>query len=113
MLAPRFGEVERRVWRDAVRVAALDDEVDLDAPCESLEVAPALIRTLSEALTSFPAATEPERIVSRCLVGIPMGKPRPTLQALKGLDSLEKIRAAFQVVEREVERGSLVIVEEP
>lgn len=110
-LAPSFGEVERRIWRDAVRVAALGDEVDLDAPCGPLDVVPALTRTLSEALTAFPPATEPERIVSRCLVGVPMGKPRPLIACFKGLDTVEKIQAAFGVVEREVALGMLVIVE--
>lgn len=109
VLVARFGEVERSMWRDAIRVSAMGDEFDLDAGLEAVPFAPALTRTLSEALQAFPPATDLDRVVARCLVGVPRQRTRPKLKSIEGLDSCEAICIGFQSVERELALGTLII----
>jgi len=113
MLVARFGEVEQSMWRDAISVASMGDDVRFDAALESIPFAPALTRTLSEALQAFPPATDLDRVVARCLVGVPRQRLRPKLSCFEGVDNCANLWAAFGRVRRELEAGSLVIRREP
>lgn len=109
VLVARFGEVERSMWRDAIRVSSLGDEYDLEARLEVVPFAPALTRTLSEALQAFPPATDLDRVVARCLVGVPRQRKSPKLRSLEGLDKCEAICSGYRVVQRELALGTLLV----
>jgi|GEM_PF-2579534 len=109
-LRVRFGEHESRVWRDVV--AATAEFVgcdDVGVPSEEIPFAFELAWTLRYALDSLPACAPLLDVCWRYMAGFMKPQPRAALGILAGSEKTEAVKKKFQIVEKEIATGLLVV----
>jgi hypothetical protein len=110
VLRVALGPLQRRIWRQVVAALASDAGCDdLDVESESIPFAFELAWSLRWALNEFaPCAPIPE-LAWRTLGAFRRPNRRAELGVLAGLETVAAVQRRYAVVERELQRGTLII----